>query len=212
MRLQVLTLGVLVLLVPYAYAITSETDDDTLIDPLYGVEKALSLSPKDIFYPTATTTPLSTELRKDGGSIDNSIDNMTFSDVTWVSSHNSHANKFASAENVLRQIASNQEYSVYEQLSRGVRALMLDIEYRNGALYCVHSFVEFSLLRDLVLNEIVPFLDEDEQSIITIDFETTGDVELIRSELRILLEQVPELARRIFRVNDRLWVRSLSLY
>ena len=207
MRLQVLTLGVLVLLVPYADALTSDTDD-TLIDPLYGVEKALSLSPKDIFFPTdQLDTPLSTELRKD----ERSIDNMTFADVTWVSSHNSHANKFASAENVLRQIASNQEYSVYEQLSQGVRALMLDIEYRNGALYCVHSFVEFSLLRDLVMYEICPFLDEDEQSIITIDFETKGDVELIRSELRVLLEQVPELARRIFRVDDLLWV-SLSLY
>jgi len=48
----------------------------------------------------------------------------SFSDVSWMSSHNSHANKFASAENVnIRQLATNQE------------------------------------LRDLVLREIIPFLN-----------------------------------------------------
>jgi len=52
---------------------------------------------------------------------------VSISDVSRVSSRNSHANKFASAENVIRQLATNQEYSVYEQLSRGVRGLMLDI-------------------------------------------------------------------------------------
>eukprot|EP00986_Skeletonema_menzelii_P021095 scaffold33184_cov325-Skeletonema_menzelii.AAC.1 len=88
---------------------------------------------------------------------------MSFADVTWVSTHNSHANMFASGENVLRQVATNQEYSVYEQLALGVRGLMLDIEYRNGSLQCVHGFVEFSLLRDLMMNEIVPFLNDDEQ-------------------------------------------------
>ena len=49
---------------------------------------------------------------------------------------------------------------------------LLHKEYCNGELQSVHNFVE-SLLRDLVLYEIVPFLDEDEQSIITIDFETS---------------------------------------
>mmetsp|Transcript_26339 Transcript_26339/g.43450 ORF Transcript_26339/g.43450 Transcript_26339/m.43450 type:complete len:459 (-) Transcript_26339:478-1854(-) len=195
-KLQLLKLGALVF-VPYANALVS----DKFSDPLDGIQKSLTLNPKDLFYTPTTGKSLSTELIKD----EHSIESMSFADVTWVSTHNSHANMFASGENVLRQVATNQEYSVYEQLALGVRGLMLDIEYRNGSLQCVHGFVEFSLLRDLMMNEIVPFLNDDEQCVITIDLETRGDVELIGSELRNLLEQVPELARRIFRVNDHRW-------
>jgi len=203
MILRTLRLRLLVL-VDFASAYAAEFVPNAIDgfngDPLDGIEKSFSLSPKDVFY-TPTNASLSTELFQD----ERSINNMSFSDVSWVSSHNSHANRFASAENVLRQLATNQEHSVYEQLSRGVRGLMLDIEFRNGSLQCVHGFVEFSLLRDLILREIIPFLNEDEQCIITIDFETRGDAELIRRALRDLLEQIPDLERRIFRVNDKHW-------
>lgn len=195
LRLQLLLLGLGV--IGYAYA-AEFVPDVEVIDPLEGIEKSFSLSPEDSFY---TPTGISAEIMEG----ERSIDSMSFADVSWVSSHNSHANKFASSENVLRQLSSNQEMSVYEQLSQGVRGLMLDIAYRNGSLHCVHGFVEFSLLRNLVMREIIPFLDEDKNSVITIDFETKGDTELIRSEMRILLQQVPDLTRRIFKVNDNRW-------
>ena len=170
-------------------------------DPLNEMENYLSLSPKDV-YDTPTSTSLSTELLQD----QHRIDNMIFSDVTWVSSHNAFANKFAAADNIFRNLAINQENSVYKQLKEGgVRGLMLDIAYKDGSLQCVHGFVEFGLLRDLVVNEILPFINEDEECIITIDFETKGDVELIRNALRDLLEQTPDFASRIFRVNDERW-------
>lgn len=131
--------------ITYAYAAAAEGGvRNVIVDPLEGIEKSLSLSPKDSFY---TPTGIAAEITED----ERSIENMSYADVSWVSSHNSHANKFASSENVLRQLASNQEMSVYEQLSQGVRGLMLDIEYRNGSLQCVHGFVEFSLLRSLVM-------------------------------------------------------------
>ena len=115
MRLQLLLLGLG--FIAYAYAHGAEfVPDVDILDPLEGVEKSFSLLQKDSFY---TPTGISAEIMED----ERSIDSMSFADVTWVSSHNAHANKFTAAENVLRQLSSNQEMSVYEQLSQGVRGL-----------------------------------------------------------------------------------------
>lgn len=168
-------------------------------DPLNDLFQYFSLSGKDV-YDTSW---------QDGRNESHprlKIDNMTFSDVTWISSHNAHANEFAASDNVFRLLATNQQLSVYKQLKEGVRGLLLDIEYKDGSLICVHAFVEFSLLRDLVMNEIIPFLDEDKDAIITLDFETRGVVELIRSELGVLLEQTPNFTNRIFRFNSENWL------
>jgi hypothetical protein len=193
-------LGKLLLVLLLAVVAYSESPNavDNFIggDPLNEIEKSLTLSPEDV-YDTPTSTPLSTELVQD----ERSIDNMSFSDVTWMSSHNAHANEFAAADNVFRKLASNQEQSVYKQLKQGVRGLMLDIEYKDGSLQCVHGFVEFGLLRYLVVNEIIPFLNEEEQCVITIDFETKGDVELIRNEMRDLFEAAADLSSRTWDSN-----------
>lgn len=163
------------------------------------IEDYFRLSAMDVY--DTESIPLSTEvLTKEQG-----IENMAFSDVTFVSSHNSAANSFAAEDNVFRNLATNQHLSVYKQLNQGVRGLLLDIEYKDGNLICVHGFIEFSLLKSLITKEILPFLQEDKDAIITIDFETKGDVDLIKNELQGLLEQIPDFRDQLFRFNDDRW-------
>ncbi len=103
-------------------------------------------------------------------------------------------------------MATNQEYSIYKQLKEFyVRGLMLDIQYFDGGIRLVHGFVTYSWLKDIILYEITPFLNEDSKAIITIDLETLGNRELIMRELRILLYQTPDFTRRIFNIYDARW-------
>ena len=62
-----------------------------------------------------------------------------------------------------------------------------------------------SWLDDIILNEIIPFLDEDADAIITIDLETLGDRELIMRKLREILQQTVGFTDRIFRIEDERW-------
>ena len=135
------------------------------------------------------------------------ISHLPFHKVTWLSSHNSHANDFAAGDNTLMRLATNQKYSIYEQLKLvGVRGLMMDIEYnQNGGINLVHGLVEFASLEDILNYEIIPFLEEDINAIITIDFETLGDRALLMQELRIILANTPRFTSRIFRINDDRW-------
>ena len=135
------------------------------------------------------------------------ISHLPFHSVTWVSSHNAHANTFAAGDNALMRLATNQKYSIYEQLKKvGVRGLMMDIEYnQNGGINLVHGLIEFGSLEDILNYEIIPFLEEDTNAIITIDFETLGDRALLMQELRIILANTPRFTSRIFRINDNRW-------
>jgi len=130
-----------------------------------------------------------------------------FNNVTWVTSHNAHANNFLAGENIVKHAATNQEFSIYKQLKEvGVRGLMLDIQYKLGdGLKLVHGHVDYSWLDDTINGEIAPFLDEDPNSIITIDFQTLGDRDLIMKELRVILQQAHGFTNRIFRLADDQW-------
>lgn len=133
---------------------------------------------------------------------------MHFNNVTWISSHNAHANNFAAGDNILKKLSSNQEMSIYKQLKYiGVRGLMLDIEcdISDDEIRMVHGVVDFGSLQDLIANEISPFLDEDPEAIITIDLETLGDRELLMQKLRILFAQELSFARRMFKISSEKW-------
>ena len=135
------------------------------------------------------------------------ISHLPFHNVTWVSSHNSNANNFAAGDNAWMRLATNQKYSIYEQLKKvGVRGLMMDLEYnQNGGINLVHGLIEFGSLEDILNYEIIPFLEEDTNAIITIDFETLGDRALLMQEFRIILANTKRFASRIFRINDDRW-------
>jgi len=134
------------------------------------------------------------------------LGNFHFNNVTWITSHNAHANKFAAGDNIVRQMATNQEYSTYRQLKEvGVRGLMLDLQYKDGGIKLVHGLVEYAFLGDIINHEIIPFLEEDRNAIITVDVETLGDREQIMRELRILLAQTTGFTSRIFRLADERW-------
>ena len=83
----------------------------------------------------------------------------------------------------------------------------MDIEYnQNGGINLVHGLIQFGSLEDILNYEIIPFLEEDTNAIITIDFETLGDRALLMQEFRIILANTPRFKSRIFRINDDIWV------
>ncbi|KAL9188833.1 hypothetical protein ACHAXT_007211 [Thalassiosira profunda] len=140
-----------------------------------------------------------------------SIGHLHFNNVTWLASHNAHANRFSAGDNAVSRLATNQEYSIYRQLKEvGVRGLMLDLEYDIGSneIRLVHGFIAFSTLRDTIRYEIDPFLDEDPDAILTLDLETMGnndDRALVMKELRRLLRELPSFTSKIFRLTDDRW-------
>jgi len=150
----------------------------------------------------AKEIPISSELVQD----EHDISQLPFNNVTWVSSHNAPANDFAANNNVLLQMATNQKYSVYTQLKDlGVRGLMIDLEYKQDTLQLVHGLLSFGTFKDLINYELIPFLEEDEEAIITIDIETLGNRAAIMRELRLILSNTPALTSRIFRLQDERW-------
>lgn len=146
--------------------------------------------------------PISSELAQD----EHDISQLPFNNVTWISSHNAAANDFSANDNALLQMATNQKYSVYTQLKDlGVRGLMIDLEYKQDTLQLVHGLLSFGTFKDLINYELIPFLEEYEDAIITIDIETLGDRAAIMRELRLILGNTPALTSRIFRITDERW-------
>ena len=129
-------------------------------------------------------------------------------EVTWLTAHNAHANYADADSNPIADAVANQRLAIYDQLSiAGVRGLMLDMRWAQGAIKLVHGPVDYGLLEDVLLNEIVPFLESDLNSVITLDLQTLGDRDLLMNGLRNLLMSV-DLAGftdRIFRISDDLW-------
>ena len=60
-------------------------------------------------------------------------------------------------------------------------------------------------MEDILKYEIIPFLEEDTNAIITIDLQTLGDRALLMQELRIILANTPRFTSRILRINDDRW-------
>ena len=164
----------------------------------------MSLSDIDEHFPAARyDSPSSIPIPIEIGIDERSISSLHFHEVTWISSHNAGSNNFVADDNIELKLATNQEYSIYKQLKYvGVRGLMLDIEYKNEGLMLVHGLVEFSDFESIINHEIIPFLEEDPDAIITIDLETLGDRGMIMKKLRTILANSSGLTSRIFNIND----------
>ena len=154
-------------------------------------------------YDSPSSIPIPIEIYTD----ERAISSLHFHEVTWISAHNAGANNFAAGgDNIELKLATNQEYSIYKQLKYvGVRGLMLDIEYKNEGLMLVHGLVVFSDFESIINHEIIPFLEEDPDAIITIDLETLGDRGMIMKKLRTILANSSGLTSRIFNINDERW-------
>jgi hypothetical protein len=117
---------------------------------------------------------------------------------------------FAAGNNMVKQLATNQQFSIYHQLKYvGVRGLLLDIEYddQHNDIRLVHGSVDFNRFSDIIENEICPFLDEDPSAIITIDLETRGDRSKLLRQLKLVFDNTPSFTNRIFRITDPQWQR-----
>lgn len=150
--------------------------------------------------PTNDILQSSTEQRNLGS--------LHLNEITFVTAHNAHANNFAAGDNMAKQLATNQHYSIYRLLKYvGVRGLMLDIEYDplDSDVRLVHGSVDYNSFEDVLQSEIIPFLEEDTDAVITIDFETLGDTAMLRKKIFSILESNPGFANRVFRMSDMRW-------
>lgn len=108
--------------------------------------------------------------------------NLKFNEATFIASHNAHAT-LAVAEGVLEPLGANQDDTLLDQLTNdGVRGLLLDImlnEEEREELRLVHasSFVtlDYGGFRSGIGNNLIPFLEEDENAIISLFIEAVGD-------------------------------------
>jgi len=107
---------------------------------------------------------------------------LRFNEATFITSHNAHAT-LAVAEGILEPLGANQEDTLIDQLTNdGVRGFLLDIminEEEEEQLRLVHasSFVtlDYGGFRSGIGSSLIPFLEEDENAIISLFIETDGD-------------------------------------
>lgn len=106
------------------------------------------------------------------------VKGLPFNRYSWLTTHNSFANKGAKPETGPVIIApTNQEDSITNQLKNGVRGLMLDMYDFNGGIWLCHSFggqcysVTAFQPAINVLKEIQAFLEANPSEIITIFIE-----------------------------------------
>jgi hypothetical protein len=179
------------------------------------VASAESHSIYNVIINSFGTTESRLDKRTEDGGIATSLDtqnlgSLHFNEVTVVSAHNAHANSFAAGNNMVKQLATNQKFSVYHSLKNvGVRGLLLDIEYddQHNDIRLVHGSVDFNRFSDVLEQEIAPFLDEDPGAIITIDLETRGDRSKLLGQLRQVFGRSTSFSKRIFRITDPMWKR-----
>ncbi|KAL7542509.1 hypothetical protein ACHAXR_011841 [Thalassiosira sp. AJA248-18] len=108
---------------------------------------------------------------------------LRFHEATFIASHNAHAT-LADAEGVLEPLGANQDDDILDQLRNdGVRGLLLDIELNEEEeeepLRLVHasSFLtlDYGGFRTVLGSKLVPFLEENDDAIISLFIETKGD-------------------------------------
>lgn len=100
----------------------------------------------------------------------------------------------------------------------GVRALLLDIKLNNHELRLVHESLDFGAFVDEMESNLVPFLEEDETSVVSLYLQTvgdtnTGDDEAVRAEMLDKLKDAFELLtvkglplkELTFKYNDEAW-------
>ncbi|KAL7490207.1 hypothetical protein ACHAW6_015975 [Cyclotella cf. meneghiniana] len=121
----------------------------------------------------ATNTTASESLPSDG--------HLPFHRLTVLASHNAHANR-AAADSFFETLGINQENSIYEQLrDDGVRALLLDLRLdstrTDDPLRLVHEPLDYGGFEEEMKANLVPFLEEDENAVVSLYFQTVGDTE-----------------------------------
>jgi len=107
---------------------------------------------------------------------------LRFNEATFIASHNSHAT-LAVAQGILEPLGATQDDSLIDQLTNdGVRGLLLDIminEEEEEELRLVHanSFItlDYGGFRTSMGASVIPFLEDDENAIISLFMETDGD-------------------------------------
>ena len=126
------------------------------------------------------------------------LGNLRLHEATFLTSHNAHAN-LAVAEGVIEPLGTNQEDTILEQLKiDGVRGLMLDIllnEEEGELLRLVHgnSFImlDYGDMKTSLEENLIPFLEENKDTIISIFLETVNDNDYItRDKILVQLKNI----------------------
>eukprot|EP01082_Thalassiosira_pseudonana_P003414 g3216.t1 g3216 contig12:1645347-1647450(+) len=104
---------------------------------------------------------------------------LPFHKATFLASHNAHANRDA-ASSFFETLGINQDSSIYDQLSNNdVRGLLLDIKldpnFADEQLRLVHGPLDFGGFSSVANENLIPFLEENPNAIVTLILETTGD-------------------------------------
>lgn len=147
-----------------------------------------------------------------------SLTSLPFHQTTVLASHNAHANR-AAANSFFETLGINQENSIYHQLSvDGVRALLLDIKLDGGELRLVHETLDYGGFQEEMEKNLVPFLEEDQNAVVSLYLQTIGDVNTGNDEaIRVaILERLQEsfstltvngvsLNELTFKYDDAMW-------
>ena len=150
----------------------------------------------------------------------NVVEDMRFNEVTFLVSHNSHANLDAAGGNFVKRLGCNQRDSIFDQLTNGVQGISLDIELDysqadpDERLRLVHGPIDYGGLGSEMSKNVAPYLELNEDAILIISFQTNGDeTDEIRSDTLALLKQVFDkvlvdgepLKNLTFKYGDERW-------
>jgi hypothetical protein len=141
---------------------------------------------------------------------------LRFNENTMIMSHNSAANKAAAEGNFFKLFGSDQENSMYEQLTaNGVRGLSLDIklDYSNRSkLRLVHGPIDYDDFETEMQTHLVRFLEEND-AVVAINFEVVDADQAIISTILANLKNTfsnlyvngVSLAHMTFKYDSELW-------
>ena len=137
-------------------------------------------------------------------------------EATFITSHNAHAT-LAVSEGFWEPLGANQDDTILDQLQNdGVRALLLDIElneaeYSDEPLRLTHTY-DYGGFRTAMGTNLVPFLEENEDAIISFFIEANGAfssrsvvLEQLQSIFSTLTVKGVPLKEMTFKYNDELW-------
>jgi len=138
---------------------------------------------------------------------------LKFHETTFLASHNSHASLAASA-NWIEELGANQEDAIIDQLTNdGVRGLLLDVvidDDYDEPLRLVHGSGFFAQdyggFRSELEANLIPFLESDNEAIVSFFLQTDGDVmEYLRDAFDFLSVNGTPLKDMTFKYDDELW-------
>lgn len=150
-------------------------------------------------------------------SLNRDDDELRFNENTMIMSHNSAANKDAAEGNFFKLFASDQENSMYEQLTtNGVRGLSLDIKLDSSdrsKLRLVHGPIDYDDFETEMQTHLVLFLEENDDAVVAINFEVVdadqATISTILANLKNTFSNLyvngVTLADMTFKYNSELW-------